>query len=98
MRTQEIPNVSYSLNSLKGVYIGIIQGCIMGAIKGDTRSLDYGSCVKCLQSFNALELMLDKELASVSTEKFSSIRDLKRHLQTICGMPRFRQRRALKGL
>ena len=29
----------YSLNSLKGGYIGII----IGGIKGDTRSLDYSS-------------------------------------------------------
>ena len=32
-------NMSYSLNSLKGGYIGDY----MGDIKGDTRSLDYGS-------------------------------------------------------
>ena len=35
--------MSYSLNSLKGGYIGIVQGYIIGVIKGDTRSLDNGS-------------------------------------------------------
>ena len=35
--------MSYSLNSLKGGYIGIKWGSIIGDIKGDTRSLDYGS-------------------------------------------------------
>ena len=33
-------HVSYNLNSLKGV----IKGVIIGVIKGDTRSLDDGSC------------------------------------------------------
>ena len=37
-------HVSYSPNSLKGGYIGEIYGTIIGVIKGDTRSLDYGSC------------------------------------------------------
>ena len=36
--------MSYSLNSLKGVTEGIIQGTIMGIIKGDTRSLDNHPC------------------------------------------------------
>ena len=31
---------SYSLKSLKG---GIMEGTIIGAVKGDTRSLDYSS-------------------------------------------------------
>ena len=35
--------MSYSLNSLKGGYIGLIEGTIMGVMKGDTRSLDHGS-------------------------------------------------------
>ena len=33
----------YSLNSLKGGYIGDHIGGSIGVIKGDTRSLDYGS-------------------------------------------------------
>ena len=37
--------MSYSLNSLKGVIWGIIWGTTRGVIKGDTRSLDYSSCV-----------------------------------------------------
>ena len=37
-------HVSFSLNSLKGGYIGIIYGTTIGVIKGDTRSLDYSSC------------------------------------------------------
>ena len=37
-------DVSYSLNSLKGVKEGIIWGNTMGIIKGDTRNLDYSSC------------------------------------------------------
>ena len=43
--------MSHSLNSLKAGYIGIIQGTTIGVIKGDTRSLDYGSygmrCADC---------------------------------------------------
>ena len=35
--------MSSSLNSLKGVYRGVYRGTTIGAIKGDTRSLDYGS-------------------------------------------------------
>ena len=35
--------MSYSLNPLKGVIQGIIHGSVIGLIKGDTRSLDYGS-------------------------------------------------------
>ena len=35
--------MSHSLNSLKGIIKGIIYGTIIGVIKGDTRSLDYGS-------------------------------------------------------
>ena len=39
-----VPNMEYSLNSLKGGYIqGILQGSIIGLMKGDTRSLDSGS-------------------------------------------------------
>ena len=34
-------DMSYSLNSLKGGYIGDYIGTTMGVIKGDTRSLDY---------------------------------------------------------
>ena len=37
------PHLSFGLNSLKGVIQGIIWGSVVGAIKGDTRSLDYGS-------------------------------------------------------
>ena len=37
--------MNYSLNSLKGGRIwGIIQGTTIGVIKGNTRSLDNGSC------------------------------------------------------
>ena len=39
--------MSYSLNSLKGLYKGIIQGTSIGGIKGDTRSLDYSSYRDC---------------------------------------------------
>ena len=42
----------YSLNSLKGVIWLIIYGSIKRAIKGDARSLDYGSngdCSKVLE-------------------------------------------------
>ena len=35
--------MSYSLNSLKGGYIGEYIGTNIGGIKGDTRSLDYSS-------------------------------------------------------
>ena len=35
--------MSYSLNSLKGIICGMIEGTTIGAIKRDTRSLDYGS-------------------------------------------------------
>ena len=37
-----IDHPSYSLNSLKGIIYGIIEGTTIGVIKGDTRSLDYG--------------------------------------------------------
>ena len=37
-------HVTYSLNSLKGGYIGVYIGTTIGVIKGDTRSLDNGSC------------------------------------------------------
>ena len=36
-------HMSYSLNSLKGGYIGDCIGTTIGVIKGDTRSLDYSS-------------------------------------------------------
>ena len=36
-------HLSYSLNSLKGGYIGIICRTTIGIIKEDTRSLEYGS-------------------------------------------------------
>ena len=36
--------MSYSLHSLNGDYIGHYQGTTIGPIKGDTRSLDNGSC------------------------------------------------------
>ena len=39
-------HVSYSLNSLKGVIQGIISKTTVGVIKGDTRSLDSGSCIE----------------------------------------------------
>ena len=35
--------MSYSLNSLKGGYVGDYIGTILGVIKGDARSLDNGS-------------------------------------------------------
>ena len=35
--------MSYSLNFSKGVIYGIELGTSIGVIKGDTRSLDYGS-------------------------------------------------------
>ena len=35
--------LSYSLNSLKGGYIGSTKGTTIEVIKGDTRSLEYGS-------------------------------------------------------
>ena len=38
-----VEHMSYSLNSLKGVISGIIQGTTIGFIKGDTRNLDYSS-------------------------------------------------------
>ena len=41
----------YSLNSLKGVIYGIIEGTMTGSIKGDTRSLDdtsHEEGVSCL--------------------------------------------------
>ena len=41
-------NMSHSLNSLKGVIWGIIEGSTIGVIKGDTRSLDYGSLLQSL--------------------------------------------------
>ena len=37
--------MSCSLNSLKGDIWGITYGTTIGVIKGDTRSLDYGSYV-----------------------------------------------------
>ena len=37
--------MSYSLNSLKGGYIGDYIGTTVVVTKGDTRSLDYSSCV-----------------------------------------------------
>ena len=36
-------HMSYSLNSLKGDIWGILWGTTIGAIRGDTRSLDNGS-------------------------------------------------------
>ena len=36
------PDVNHNLISLKGVILEIISGT--GVMKGDTRSLDYGSC------------------------------------------------------
>ena len=38
-----LSNMSYSLKSLKGGYIGDDLGTTIGLIKGDTGSLDYGS-------------------------------------------------------
>ena len=38
-----IMHMSHSVNSIKGVRSGIIYGIIIGVIKGETRSLDYGS-------------------------------------------------------
>ena len=39
-------HMSYSLDSLKGVYIRIISGSIIRVTKGDTRSLHYSSYLK----------------------------------------------------
>ena len=36
----------YNLNPLSGVIQGVILGTTMGVIKGDARSLDYGSCTE----------------------------------------------------
>ena len=41
--SSHISYMSYSLNSFKGVIQGIILWGIIGAIEGDTRSLDYSS-------------------------------------------------------
>ena len=38
--------MSHSLNSLSRVIEGIFQGSPIGVMKGDTRSLDYGSMLK----------------------------------------------------
>ena len=35
--------MSYSLNSLKGLYKGLYKGSTTGLTEGDTRSLDYSS-------------------------------------------------------
>ena len=37
------PNMSYNLNSLKGVIWRIFYGTTIGVIRRDTRSLDYSS-------------------------------------------------------
>ena len=37
--------VSFSLNSVKGDYIREYIGTTIGIIKGDTRMLDYSSCI-----------------------------------------------------
>ena len=37
--------MSYSLNFLKGGYIGIIRGATIGLRKGDTRSVNQGSYI-----------------------------------------------------
>ena len=39
-----------------------------------------------------------EELAVVKLEDFREVRDLKRHLQGLCGLPRFRQRLVSKSL
>ena len=38
--------MTYSLNSLQGVILGIVWGSTLGFTKGDTRSLDYSSYVR----------------------------------------------------
>ena len=49
--------MSYSLNSLKVVILAIIWRCIIGHIKGDTWSLDYGSYdFSGIHAFGGLEL------------------------------------------
>ena len=40
---QNTANMSYSLNCLKGGYIGDYIGDYYRVIRGDTRSLEYGS-------------------------------------------------------
>ena len=46
--------MSYSLNSLKGLYRGLYREPLQGAFKGDTRSLDYGSNELRIQSILGL--------------------------------------------
>ena len=38
-----VAHLSCSLNSLKGGYVGIIKGTIIGVFTGDTRSLNNSS-------------------------------------------------------
>ena len=40
-------DVSHCLKYFRGVYIGRLYGSVIGVIKGDTRSVDYGSYVGC---------------------------------------------------
>ena len=50
--------MSYSLNSLKGGYIGDYIGATIGVINGDTRSLDYSSYTlenSCIEKLSAQE-------------------------------------------
>ena len=44
------PNMSYNLNSLNACYIVDYIGDYYGFIKGVTRSVDYSSCAKTLDS------------------------------------------------
>ena len=44
--------MGYSLNSLREGYIGGYIGTTIGVIKGDTRSLDYGSHIYICKEFH----------------------------------------------
>ena len=53
---------------------GIIEGSIIGAIKGDTGSLDYGSCMAecCKAVFSSQGLLLCLELLGLGVEESGS--------------------------
>ena len=69
--------MSYSLNSLKGVREGIIQGSSIGDIKGDTRSLDYSS----YDSLNPRQRLKNKP--SLREPPFCRDRDQGRFLRAV---------------
>ena len=56
--------MSYSLNSLRGLYRGFYRGVEYRDIKGDTRSLDYSSNAKanlCQKHATTKERLLNPE-------------------------------------